>query len=41
MEEVYKYIQMELNIQDIGKMMKQMEKVNYFMLMEIFMMESG
>jgi len=41
MEEEYKYGQMERNIQVIGKMIKQKEKENYFMLMEMYMKVIG
>jgi hypothetical protein len=37
----FKFGQMELNIKEIGCMDKPMEKVNFFMLMAIYMMDIG
>jgi hypothetical protein len=41
MVEVYKYGQMEVNIQDIGKMIKQIRKVSSFIVMEIYTKVNG
>ena len=41
MVEVYKYGQMEKNIQGIGKIIKLVGKVNYIIQMEMYMKENG